>query len=326
MRSNHRFSQKLKMAGAFLIILILLPYVVTVSFNGIAIDSDDEVVFTVKVKSADTDEIRNVAWETYLTGVLAKETSGQEEEAFLKAQAVLIRTKLYQELEASEEKVLTETYLTKYDLEEKMGVFEGREHYEILENAVKETGNQVLFYGESYAWTPFHYASNGTTRNAKEVLGSEDYPYIIVKECPLDKSADKEMETKTFAYEVVQEKCKSFLVAVAEEKAKTIYKYEDFEIISYDSAGYVSEMRIGETTCTGDQFRDALSLPSSSFTMKDKNGKLQITTVGRGHGLGMSQWTALKMAQEGSSYEEILQYFFEGTTLASGGEIFTKTE
>lgn len=322
----YQFGQKLKMAGAFLIILILLPYVVTVSFNGIETESEEKVIFTVQVRSGDSGEVNDVAWETYLTGVLAKETAGQEEEEFLKAQAVLIRTKLYQELEASEEKVLSETYLTKYNMEEKLGVFEGKGYYEMLENAVKETGNQVLFYGESYAWTPFHYSSNGTTRNAKEVLGSEDYPYIIVKECPLDKSADKEIQTKTFTYEDVQEKCKSFLVAVAEEKANTIYKYEDFEIVSYDSAGYVSQMRIGETTCTGDQFRDALSLPSSSFTMKDKKGKLQITTVGRGHGLGMSQWTAQKMAQDGSSYEKILQYFFEGTTLASGGEIFTKTE
>ena len=322
----YQFSQKVKMAGAFLIILILLPYVVTVSFHGVDKNHETKATFTVKVRTGDSEKVQEVEWESYVTGVLAKETHGQEEEAFLKAQAVLIRTKLYQELESSEEKILKEEYLTKYDLEDKMGVFEGREYYELLKNAVKETGNQVLFYEEAYAWTPFHYASNGTTRKAQEVLGSEEYPYLIVKECPLDKSADRELETKTFTYEKVQEKCKAFLVAVSEENAKKIYQYEDFEIMAYDSAGYVSQMRIGETTCTGDQFRDALSLASSSFTMRDKNGKLQITTVGRGHGLGMSQWTAEKMAQEGKNYEEILQYFFEGTTLASGGEIFTKTE
>ena len=35
----------------------------------------------------------------------------------------------------------------------------------------------------------------------------------------------------------------------------------------------------------------------------------------------MSQWTAQKMAKEGKSYEEILQYFFEGTVIMDGGEI-----
>lgn len=322
----YQFVQKLKIAGAFLIILILLPYVVTVCFHGIENDSEEDNIFTVQVRMEESGEVHEIEWETYLAGVLAREISWQEEPEFLKAQAVLIRTKLYKSLEESEEKILTEAYLTQYDIQEKLGVLAGKEYYDILQNAVKETGNQVLFYGESYAWTPFHYSSNGTTRSAKEVLGKEDYPYIIVRECPIDKNASDEIETKTFTYRDVQSKCQSFLVAVAEENAEKVYGYEDFEIISYDSAGYVSQMRIGETTCTGDQFRDALSLPSSSFTMKDKNGKLQITTVGRGHGLGMSQWTAQKMAQDGSSYEEILQYFFEGTTLTSGGEIFTKTE
>lgn len=34
-----------------------------------------------------------------------------------------------------------------------------------------------------------------------------------------------------------------------------------------------------------------------------------------GHGLGMSQYTAKKMAEEGKSCEEILQYFFTDVSL-----------
>ena len=48
--------------------------------------------------------------------------------------------------------------------------------------------------------------------------------------------------------------------------------------------------------------------------------------MGKGHGLGMSQWTANEMAKEGKTFEEILQNFFEGTNLTDGGEIFTKIE
>ena len=323
----YRFVQRLKNIGAVLIILLLMPYVVTICINGVKDNQDSQkIYFSVKVQTDESESVQEIAWETYLTGVLAKEISWQEEEEFLKAQAVLLRTKIYQELENSEEKILTDEYLTRQEVEEKMGLLDGREYYEKLEQAVKDTGNQVLFYGETYAWTPFYYSSNGTTRSAKEVMNTEDYPYLTVKECPLDKGADKEIKVLTLTYEEVQSKCQSFLVAVSEENANKIYQYEDFEVISYDSAGYVLEMRIGETNCTGEQFRDALGLQSSAFTMKDKNGKLQITTVGRGHGLGMSQWTAGKMAEDGKTYEEILQFFFEGTTLASGGEIFTKTE
>ncbi|MBO5460743.1 MAG: SpoIID/LytB domain-containing protein [Ruminococcus sp.] len=321
----YAFKQKLKTAGAFLIILILLPYVVTVFIHG-AESKSNEIVFNVKVKVGNDGQIIEIPWETYLTGVLANEISWQEEEEFLRAQAVLIRTRLYQNLEESEDKVLAEGYLTELDVEQELGVAKGKEYYEKLMQAVTDTGNQVLFYEETYAWTPFHYASNGTTRSAQEVMGTEAYPYLLKKECPLDKGADKEIQITEVTYREVQKKCQSFLVAVSEENADKTYEFGDFEIISHDSSGYVMEMKIGDTVCTGDQFCDALSLPSSSFTLDENNGKLKITTVGRGHGIGMSQWTAHKMAEEGASYEEILQYFFEGTTLASGGEIFTKTE
>ena len=75
-------------------------------------------------------------------------------------------------------------------------------------------------------------------------------------------------------------------------------------------------MRIGETICTGDQFRDALSLPSSAFSLSEEGeDSIKITTTGKGHGLGMSLWTAEQMAEEGKNCEEILAFFFEGTEL-----------
>ena len=78
----------------------------------------------------------------------------------------------------------------------------------------------------------------------------------------------------------------------------------------------MSELRIGNTICTGDQFRDALSLPSSAFSFSEEDDdNIKITTTGKGHGLGMSIWTADQMAKEGKTFEEILAFFFEGTEL-----------
>ena len=61
-------------------------------------------------------------------------------------------------------------------------------------------------------------------------------------------------------------------------------------------------------------------LPSSCFSFSElREGKagsgIKITTAGNGHGLGMSLWTAEKMDEDGSTYEEILSFFFEGTKL-----------
>ena len=199
-------------------------------------------------------------------------------------------------------------------------------NYKKLKKAMDETGNQVLYYNDTYAMVPFHQASNGKTRSGQEVLGNEDCPYLAVKECPKDKEAEDEMHVYNMEYKEIQAKCQPFLVAVDKENAEKTYSFSDFEIQAYDSAGYVSQMRIGDTVCSGEQFREALSLASSAFSLQEADGGLRITTMGKGHGLGMSQWTANEMAKEGKSCEEILQNFFEGTNLTDGGEIFSKIE
>lgn len=423
--------QKLKSFGSFCLILLLLPYIVTVFVHGKDFRTgrdNGKVYVTVRKKTgtasfsqiestwnmagtadaagseryqetggsaSDEPLVSEIPWEDYFVGILAREAPADAEAEFLKAQAVLVRTKLYQDLDSQEAdhsetdgqenadagaqdssgsdtqgntntgaqdssgldtqgntdavaqdssgsdaqnisdetkqdhpkgKILTEPYLTRQELEEKLGGNNTEAFYEQLLNAMQATGNQVLFYQETYAWAPFHQSSNGKTRSAQEVLGLDTYPYLSSKECPLDKEAADEMQITTFEYKDVQAKCHPFLVAVSEEDAQRTYQAGDFEIISYDSAGYVMQMRIGDTVCTGDQFRDALSLASSAFSLKDADGKLCVTTVGRGHGLGLSQWTAQQMAKSGKNYEEILQFFFEGTSLADGGDVTEKIE
>lgn len=378
--------QKLKTFGSFCLIMLLLPYIVTVFVHGKDFESlgkKEEVYVNVRKPKASfglsqlesksdavetsaaenisgaregglaqekETEIVQVPWEEYFIGIMGKEVPADAEIELLKAQAVLLRTRLYQELDVQEDdadqtqpsedsgssqpaaasvqerKVLEEDYLTRHELEEKAGTSETASYYENLIRAMRETEDQVLFYQDTYALAPFHQSSNGQTRSAQEALGVDNCPYLAVRECPLDKEADYEMQIATFEYKDVQSKCQSFLVAVAEEDAEKTHQFSDFEIISHDSAGYVLQMRIGETVCTGDQFRDALSLPSSAFSIKDSEGKLCITTMGKGHGFGLSQWTAQKMAKAGNSYEEILQFFFEGTTLTDGGSVKEKLD
>ncbi len=60
------------------------------------------------------------------------------------------------------------------------------ENYRKLKNALESTAGQVLFYEDGLAMTPFFNLSNGYTRDAKEVLGKEEYPYLKIVECPED--------------------------------------------------------------------------------------------------------------------------------------------
>ena len=273
---------KIKLFFAFLIILFLLPYIISVFING-----------KNAVQGADSDNA-----SVYLAEMLAGETDGGCEIEALKAQAVVLRTELYRT--EKEKQTLLDKCLTQTQMKKKWGT-KYEENLKKCQQAVQETKGIVLWYHETFAWTPFHQSSNGKTRDVQEVLGNADYPYITAKECPLDKAAEDEIQVHLIEYKEIQKRCREFLVAEEQKKA--------------DSSGYVRKMRIGETICTGDQFRDALKLPSSSFSFYESPHGLKIATVGKGHGFGMSQWTAQEMAKDGKNYEEILQYFYEGTEL-----------
>ena len=287
---------KIKLFFAFLIILFLLPYIISVFING-----------KNAVQGADSDNA-----SVYLAEMLAGETDGGCEIEALKAQAVVLRTELYRT--EKEKQTLLDKCLTQTQMKKKWGT-KYEENLKKCQQAVQETKGIVLWYHETFAWTPFHQSSNGKTRDVQEVLGNADYPYITAKECPLDKAAEDEIQVHLIEYKEIQKRCREFLVAEEQKKAENGYGYEDFEIQEWDSSGYVRKMRIGETICTGDQFRDALKLPSSSFSFYEGPHGLKIATVGKGHGFGMSQWTAQEMAKDGKNYEEILQFFYEGTEL-----------
>ena len=61
-------------------------------------------------------------------------------------------------------------------------------------------------------------------------------------------------------------------------------------------------------------------LPSGYFAIKEmRNEKGELTGValyggGNGHGVGMSQYGAKYLAEEGKTAEEIIAYYFPGTT------------
>ena len=58
-----------------------------------------------------------------------------------------------------------------------------------------------------------------------------------------------------------------------------------------------------------------LGLKSTDFSITKKGNDVVIDTVGYGHGVGMSQYGAEGMAEEGYKYFEILKYYYTGTVI-----------
>ena len=78
------------------------------------------------------------------------------------------------------------------------------------------------------------------------------------------------------------------------------------------NATYVT---IGGDMVPGDQFRTALSLPSSCVMVFLEDGEFSVATKGYGHGVGMSQFGANQLSQQGKTFDEILSHYYPGTTL-----------
>lgn len=305
---------KFKKFGCYVIIIILLPYVVTVFLNGPSITSYshvDETCVKVRVADASGDEaaggddaagnVVEMPIEEYCVGMLAKEIPASYEEEALKAQAILVRTDVYKKIhESGSETVLEGDFWTQKQMEKAWGSKYSK-YYHKLEEVWSETEGQVLNYGDTLALTPFFRLSNGWTRDAKEVLESEDYPYLKIVECPEDIEAEKQLQTVTV-------------------------DDMDVEITATDTAGYVLNVRVGQENVSGEEFRNTYKLASGCFTLQRCNGQIRITTRGIGHGLGLSQYEANQMAKNGKAYEEILQYFFEGTEIKEVAEILLDTE
>lgn len=286
----------LRQAGYFLIIITLLPYVVTVFINGngAAVNMGGNTPYVSVERNGQT---KKLPLDEYGIGVLAKEIDADAEVEAVKAQAVLIRTSIYKSIqEEGSDTLLTKAYWTRSQMEHNWGAGEYGEKYEKLKEVWEDTEGQVLMYNGNLALTPYHKLSNGKTRAASEVFGNDDYPYLASKDCPADIEAEDAMTIS-----MIQE--------------------ADMEITGTDSAGYVTEVRCGKETVSGEEFRDTYHLASASFTLQEYENQIRVTSKGIGHGIGMSQYTADQMAADGSSYEEILDYFFEGTTLEEVAEI-----
>ena len=88
-----------------------------------------------------------------------------------------------------------------------------------------------------------------------------------------------------------------------------------FSDIQYFDTGYVEKLTVCGVEMTGVHVREALGLRSASFTVTYENGAFTFTTLGYGHGVGMSQAAAITLAEGGMTADEILARFYPGTDI-----------
>lgn len=259
--------------------------------------------------------------EEYLQGVLRGEMPAAFHMEALKAQTVAERTYLYYQIAAGtkgshpQADVCTDpscctAYLTEEAAREKWGAAFEECNEKILE-AVSATDGQVMYYGGEPIMAVFHSSSAGMTATSGEVW-TADLPYLVSVESP--ESADtvpNYYSVNTFTAAEFREKFSSrYPAAKWGEKTKNWVS----AVVRTDT-GRVESATIGGVEVSGQELRSIFSLRSTSFTIEAGETDITFRVTGYGHGVGMSQYGANTLAQEGKTWQEILQWYYTGITI-----------
>ncbi len=190
------------------------------------------------------------------------------------------------------------------------------DNYNRLNKLVDEIIDKVAVYDNAAALCCYHAISSGTTESSGAVWGTE-VPYLVSVASPLDKESDGYTAEVTMTS---QEMYESLVLAIdgIELSGEPSGWFSDTVT---DSAGYVQSISIGGTQVSGTSLRAALSLRSAAFDINFAEHEFTITTRGYGHGVGMSQYGANAMAQNGSTWQEILSTYFPGTEIKTVKEL-----
>jgi stage II sporulation protein D len=179
----------------------------------------------------------------------------------------------------------------------------------LARQAVYETSGVVLTYEGEYIDAIYHAVSSSMTRDADGLLG-EEYAYLVSVDSRWDILSEDYLSV---TYVQPQELLKQIGISEYDWSAKQFVK--KVKIKKRDEAGYVERVSIADQEFEGERLREAWGLSSSCFYLSAKDDQVRILTKGVGHGLGLSLYGACQMAQDGASYEEILQHYFPKVTI-----------
>lgn len=243
--------------------------------------------------------IEHVNLEQYLYSVLGAEMSSTYPAEALKAQAVASRTYALYRSQS------TAAQLFDVDSTQSSQVYRGlSSEANTTQAAVNATVGEIMTERGKPILAAFHAASGGHTENVEDIWSSRLSYLRGVPDYDLDTPGNE--WTKT----------------VSDREVSQSLKINNVKSIAPDRTtpfGSVVSLKIvGDTDrlVKGSQVRTALKLRSLKFTIAPTPGGFLFTGRGYGHGLGMSQWGAYALAQQGMKYSSILAHYYRGVELS----------
>ena len=280
-----------------------------------AVPSADAETFLVEDQA--TGQVLELSRQEYVLGAVAAEMPVSWPDEALKAQIVAAHSyALYCRDHASAangswlsaDPARRQGYLTDAVLHSYWGTRYDA-NYIRLSALVDSVLTQVLCYEGAPAGTSYFAISNGMTEASENVWGTA-LPYLVAVDSSTDLNADNYLYTVQFTAEQMQQALTG-LGLLPDPAAPASW----FGEAALTSSGYVASLPVCGQSVTGPALRKALGLRSACFTVQYQEGSFLLTTKGYGHGVGLSQWGAKALAEQGQSAEEILAHYFPGTEL-----------
>ena len=192
-----------------------------------------------------------------------------------------------------------------------------------VEVLVQSVIGKAVYYNGAIIQAVYSASSAGYTASSKNVWGT-DYPYLESRFCDLDAKYDPNYG-RTVQFSSDDIKSRVYSVTGIELSGDP----SDWIVIEERVDGnYVGQMSIGgyhsytdnegdTLKITGRRFRERImsfDLRSSAFDVAydSTTDMFTFTTYGYGHGVGLSQWGAKALAENGYNYKQILQHYFTG--------------
>lgn len=277
----------------------------------------------LQVYVAEENRVEKKNLESYVEGVLAGEMKNDWPLEALKAQAILARTFVMKFVQEKESRYPGADIST--DIEEAQA-YDASAVNERIRQAVRETRGLVLSCeGElPYAW--FHAHSGGMTEYARAGLGWEkDEPAYTQsgKGAEPERLNDNRENEQLRAAAVWEADFTIFeLTAACRKQGVSVKPHtgSELQIGQRGESGRAVTLEIDGQSVNASDLRLALGSTRMRSTLltslKMQNGKIHMAGKGYGHGVGMSQWGAYGMAQDGKTAEQIVKHYFQKVEFA----------
>jgi stage II sporulation protein D len=254
--------------------------------------------------------INELDLEDYLRGVVPSEMPSSWPAEAIKAQAIAARSYAYRNIGKHGK--------DGYDMKDTTDdqVYGGVKAESTSSNqAVDDTRGIIMTYEGNPICAYFHSASGGITESAENVWG-KPLPYL---QAVVDHDQQSPMSSWNRTFTVDQ---------LESSLAPQLGKLLSIDVVSRSVSHRAQELlligSLGSQIVSAETVRKALKLPSTNFNVSILDGAYCFSGHGFGHGLGLSQWGAKSLAEQGYNAAQILTYYYRNVSLERLNDVTTR--